>query len=153
MKILTVCLGNICRSPMAQGILRNKIKEKGLNITVDSAGTSDFSVDALPDPRARKVLNENNMDISDLRGRQFTPDDFDTFDLILAMDEDNYENIIAQARNNSDNQKVEMLMNYLYTGENISVPDPYFGDINSFHTVYELIDKATDQLLMSLTSS
>ncbi|MGM0612367.1 MAG: low molecular weight protein-tyrosine-phosphatase [Bacteroidota bacterium] len=153
MKILTVCLGNICRSPMAQGILRNKIKEKGLNITVDSAGTSDFNVDALPDPRARKVLNENNMDISDLRGRQFTPDDFDTFDLILAMDEDNYENIIAQARNNSDNQKVEMLMNYLYTGENISVPDPYFGDINSFHTVYELIDKATDQLLMSLTSS
>jgi len=138
---------------MAQGILRNKIKKKGLKITVDSAGTSDYHVDALPDPRARKVLNEHNIDISDLRGRQFTPDDFDTFDLILAMDEDNYENILAQARKNSDNQKVEMLMNYLYTGENISVPDPYFGDINSFHTVYELIDKATDQLLMSVTSS
>ena len=152
MKILTVCLGNICRSPMAEGILRKKIKDQDLDISLDSAGIQDYHIDKLPDWRARKVLNEYNMDISDLRGRQFSREDFDNFDLILTMEEEVHKNILAQARNESDKKKTEMLMNYLYPGENMSIFDPYFGDEAGFYIVYELIDKATDQLLLWLNS-
>lgn len=152
MKILTVCLGNICRSPMAEGILRKKIKDQGLDIYLDSAGIQDYHIDKLPDWRARKVLNEYNMDISDLRGRQFSREDFDTFDLILTMEEEVHKNILAQARNESDKKKTELLLNYLYPGENMSIFDPYFGDEAGFYIVYELIDKATDQLLLWLNS-
>mgnify|MGYP006277526619 CR=1 FL=1 len=150
MKVLTVCLGNICRSPMAEGILRKKIREQNLAIETDSAGTANYHIDDLPDERAMQTLQEYDNDISDLRGRQFQVNDFDKFDLILAMDEENYENILALARNDEDKSKVEMLMNYLYPGENISVPDPYFGGVSGFYDVYKMIDKATDKLIEKL---
>jgi protein-tyrosine phosphatase len=150
MKILSVCLGNICRSPMAEGILRKKIQDSGLDIELDSAGTAAYHVGEMPDPRARETLLEHDIDISDLRGRQFVQQDFDRFDLILAMDEENYHNILRLARNDKDRKKVKMLMNYLMPGENISVPDPYFGGPGGFHNVYDMIDKATDKLLESL---
>ncbi|MFW6224289.1 MAG: low molecular weight protein-tyrosine-phosphatase [Bacteroidota bacterium] len=146
-KILTVCLGNICRSPMAQGILRKKISERGLDIEVDSAGTADYHVNEAPDPRSVKTLLKYSNDISDLRGRQFESEDFIKFDLIIPMDEDNYRHIIKLARTEDDTKKVKMLMNYLYPGENISVPDPYFGGPEGFDHVYEMLDKATDKLL------
>lgn len=147
MKILTVCLGNICRSPMAQGVLRKKIRERGLNMHTDSAGTADYHVGEQPDERAMQTFNEYGIDISDLRGRQFQIEDFDKFDIILTMDEDNYENVLSLARNEADKSKVEMFMNYLYPGENISVPDPYFGGTSGFYNVYEMIDITTDKLL------
>lgn len=150
MKILTVCLGNICRSPMAQGILRKKIHQRGLPITVDSAGTSSYHSGDLPDMRARQTLQQYNIDISDLRSRQFVRDDFALFDLILAMDEDNYNTILSMAENAQERSKVKMLMNYLYSGQNISVPDPYFGGKDGFNEVYQMIDKAIDKLLETL---
>ncbi len=149
-KILTVCLGNICRSPMAQGILRKKISERGMDIKVDSAGTADYHVNEAPDPRSVETLLKYDNDISDLRGRQFITEDFDNFDLIIPMDEDNYGHIIKLARSKEDSRKVKMLMNYLYPGENISVPDPYFGGPEGFDRVYEMIDKATDKLLQDI---
>lgn len=151
MKILTVCLGNICRSPMAEGILRKKIKDRQLDYTVDSAGTAAYHVDSPPDKRAQETLSKKGINISSLRGRQFETDDFNAFDLILTMDEENYQNILSLATTGEEKGKIKMLMNYLYPGKNISVPDPYFGGPQGFEKVYEMIDQATDRLLDSLT--
>ncbi len=150
MKLLTVCLGNICRSPMAEGILRKKINDRGLNHTLDSAGTAAYHEGSPPDKRAQQTLSKKGINISDLRGRQFEIADFQEFDLILAMDEENYYNILSLATTGEEKGKVKMLMNYLYPGKNISVPDPYFGGPEGFEKVYEMIDQATDRLLDSL---
>ncbi|MFO8054591.1 MAG: low molecular weight protein-tyrosine-phosphatase [Bacteroidales bacterium] len=150
MNIVTVCLGNICRSPMAEGILRKKIQERGLDIRLDSAGTAPYHIGEAPDERAQQTLLEKGINISDLRGRQFEVSDFDRFDLILPMDEDNYNNVIELARSKADKAKVTMLMKYLYPEENISVPDPYFGGPEGFCKVYEMLDAATDKVLESL---
>src|SRR5205085_11264860 len=101
-----VCLGNICRSPMAEGILRKKITEKNLSFIVDSAGTANYHVGEPPDERAINTSKKFNVDISKLRGRQFTTKDFDTFDRIYAMDNSNYKNILRLARNENDKKKV-----------------------------------------------
>lgn len=150
MKILMVCLGNICRSPMAQGILENKIAEKGLDITVDSAGTSDYHIDQAPDHRAIKKSSEYGIDISNYRGRQINADDFKTFDRILVMDASNYENTLMVAEDKEDKSKVEMILNLSNPNSNMSVPDPYFGEEDGFENVYQLLDAACDVLIKEI---
>lgn len=146
-----VCLGNICRSPMAQGILEKKLEAKGISdVHVDSAGTSDYHIDEEPDPRAQNKTKEYNIDISHLRGRQFLPEDFDTFDYIFAMDDSNYDNIVKLARDGNDQDKVEMILNLSFPGENLPVPDPYFGAEDGFEKVYQLLDQACEVLVKRL---
>lgn len=147
MKILMVCLGNICRSPMAQGILENKAAEKDLNITVDSAGTSDYHIDQEPDHRAIAKAKEYGIDISHYRGRQIDVADFKTFDRILVMDASNYENTLLVAESDDDKSKVEMILNLSNPNSNMSVPDPYFGGEEGFENVYRLLDSACDVLI------
>ncbi len=128
MKILFVCLGNICRSPLADGIMRDLVKNEGLDWKIDSAGTSNYHINEAPDKRAQKVAKNNNVNISGLRGRQFTIKDFDEFDHIFAMDTQNYNDIIKLSRNESDKLKVELFLNRLDPGKNKSVKDPWYDD-------------------------
>lgn len=147
MKILMVCLGNICRSPMAEGIMRNKVSENEKKMIVDSAGTSNFHIGEPPDLRAIKKMQEYQINISSLKARQFTVKDFDEFDLILAMDESNFSNILKLARNESDQSKTKMILDYIYPGERMSVPDPYYGGDAGFENVYSLLDAACNKII------
>ena len=149
-KILMVCLGNICRSPMADGLLRKKVKENNLDVEVDSAGTGDWHVGDAPDPRMRDTAKNMGTPIDDLRGRQFTVSDYDNFDQIYVMDKSNYENVIKLARNEADKSKVKMILNEIMPGENAEVPDPYFGGDQGFVDVYNMLDRATDKILDKL---
>jgi protein-tyrosine phosphatase len=146
-KILMVCLGNICRSPLAEGILKSKVNNE---IIVDSAGTAAYHVGELPDSRSIEVANLNDIDITKQRARKITLSDFDKYDLIYAMDEENYNNLLAMAKNDEQRKKVNMIMNELYPNENIDVPDPYFGGKHGFKNVYTMLDKATDEILKKL---
>ncbi len=148
MKILMVCLGNICRSPLAEGILREKIKD--MDAEVDSAGTSAYHVDEAPDPRSIKIARKYGINISDLRGRQFSIADFDRFDRIYVMDESNYQNVLELARNEEDKNKVDFLLNEVEPGINNEVPDPYYGGDRGFDDVYKMLDTATDQIVKKI---
>ena len=141
MKILMVCLGNICRSPMAEGIMRNL---GGNRVKVDSAGTAGYHIGSQPDKRMIATAFEHGIDISNLSARQFQYDDFDSFDVIFAMDSSNYRNIISLAKNNNDRQKVKMML------ENGNVPDPYYGGDKGFEHVYQLLHKACQNFLDSI---
>lgn len=147
MKILMVCLGNICRSPLADGLLRQKVAEQGLNCEVDSCGTSNFHVGEGPDKRMTKTAAERGCDISFLRARQFSKQDFEDFDLIFVMDSSNYDNVMAVADENSDTSKVKMILNETFPGEDLAVPDPYWGGDEGFIEVYNLLDDATDKII------
>jgi protein-tyrosine phosphatase len=151
MKVLMVCLGNICRSPLAEGILRQKIKEKKIsNVFVDSCGTSDYHIGQTPDKRTQDNAIKHGTDLSNLRGRQFAQSDFDSFDKIFVMDSSNKEDVLALARNNEDKNKVELLLNITHPNNNLGVPDPYFGGANGFEDVYILVDAACEKLSDSL---
>lgn len=143
-----VCLGNICRSPLAEGILSSKVDD---NITVDSAGTGAWHVDSPPDPRSIEVAAKHGLDISHLRGRQFSVEDFDNFDLIYVMDASNYQNVVRLARSQEDEDKVFMILNEINPGRNQQVPDPYFGGDDGFENVYQLLDEATDQIVKKIS--
>lgn len=145
-----VCLGNICRSPMAEGILSKKLKDTNLNVSVDSAATSDYHINQQPDERAIANCKTHGIDISNLRGRQFSVEDFDEFDRIFVMDSSNYENVVALARNEEDSKKVQLILNLSQPNSNISVPDPYFGAEDGFENVYQLLDAACDILIEEL---
>ncbi len=147
MKILVVCLGNICRSPMAEGLLRDHFENAGLDIEVDSAGTSNYHIGETPDPRAIENMKQNGHDISNLRGRQFKVEDFDRFDRIYAMDRSNYHNILRLARDGNDENKVELFLNLSAPNSNSEVPDPYYGGDGGFQHVYELLEAATNSLV------
>jgi len=147
MNVLMVCLGNICRSPIAEGILRQKAQALNISIKTDSAGTSNYHIGAAPDPRMILTASKNGIDISDLKARQFVVADFDQFDLIYAMDESNYENIIALAVNDDHKKKVRLILNEVNPGENNEVPDPYFGGDQGFQHVIELLNEAVDKLI------
>lgn len=142
-----VCLGNICRSPLADGLLLRKIKERNLNWSVDSAGTANYHIGKAPDQRMIKTAAQHGTPIDFLRARQFTPTDFQHFDLILVMDQSNYQNVIRLASSNEEIKKVHFLLDYLYPGQSAEVPDPYYGTQKDFEEVYELLDKATDALI------
>ncbi|MGI9527717.1 MAG: low molecular weight protein-tyrosine-phosphatase [Weeksellaceae bacterium] len=141
---LMVCLGNICRSPLAEGLLKSKVSE---DILVDSAGTSAQHAGELPDPRSIEIATKYQLDITDQRSRKFTVDDFDNFDKIYVMDSSNYNNVKKVARNDQDMDKVELIMNELYPNQNQTVPDPYFGGASGFEHVYEMLDQATDKIV------
>jgi len=150
MKVLMICLGNICRSPMAEGILRHKAEERGFTIKLDSCGTNGYHDGEGADPRAVKNLSQKGIGISDLRSRKFRVSDFDEFDRLFVMDQSNYDNIIALARNEADRNKVSLFLNEAFPGKNRIVPDPYFGGDEGFETVYHLLTAASDAFLNSL---
>lgn len=146
MRVLMVCLGNICRSPLAEGILKNKINKKALSWEVDSAGTSAWHVGELPDARSIAVAKENNIDITDQRARQFHREDLEKFDLILAMDSSNYQNILNLASTEQQKEKVKMIMNFAKPGYNQNVPDPYYGE-DGFQEVYDMLEEACEAII------
>lgn len=143
-KILMVCLGNICRSPLAEGILKTKINSD--QVIVESAGTGDYHIGQSPDERSVEIAKTNNIDITQQRGRQFEVSDFDRFDQIYAMDNSNYKDIMRLARHEADQKKVYLILNEVLPGENCDVPDPYMGGIDGFKRVYEMLDHACDKI-------
>lgn len=143
-----VCLGNICRSPLAEGILQSKLSSD--NFFVDSAGTAGYHVGELPDKRSIEVGLKYGIDISNQRSRKFTKSDFKEFDLIFAMDESNYHNIVAMSDNTTDIQKVKIILNEIYPNENRSVPDPYYGGNRGFENVYKMLDEACNVIASKL---
>jgi protein-tyrosine phosphatase len=149
-RILMVCLGNICRSPMAQGLLEHKIKQEGLPVDCDSAGTSGYHTGENPDLRAQKTMRLHGIDISSYRARQFTSEDFFRFDKIYVMDQQNYEDVLSLAPKQEDVKKVDFLLNLIFPGENMSVPDPYWGGEQGFEDVFRLLDDATSVLIKDI---
>ena len=148
-KILMVCLGNICRSPLAEGILKSKLP-KGQFI-IDSAGTANYHVGQPPDRRSIVVAKKHGLDISNLKGRQFRLQDFDDFDLIYVMDESNYNYVIAMARTEKDKTKVKLILDEIHPNQNHDVPDPYYGGENGFENVYKMLDEACTVIANKLT--
>lgn len=147
-KVVMVCLGNICRSPLAEGILQSKV---GNNVFVDSAGTSNYHVGELPDKRSIAVAKKHGIDISQQRCRAFTSKDFETFDHIYVMDKSNYANVIQLAPTEKLKQKVKLILNELHPNQDLEVPDPYFGGEDGFEQVYQMLDKACDIIANQLT--
>lgn len=147
-KILMVCLGNICRSPLAEGLLKSKVDQA--QVMVDSAGTSNYHYGEHPDSRSIEVAQKNGLDISKLRARQFTVEDFKKFDLIYAMDKSNYENILRLAESEKDREKVKLILNEINPGKNQDVPDPYFGGKKGFDDVFDMLDQTTTIIAESL---
>jgi protein-tyrosine phosphatase len=141
MKILMVCLGNICRSPLAEGIMKAKIKDAGLDWQVDSAGTGSWHIGKLPDSRSIDVAAKHGLDLTDQRAQQFKARHLEEFDLIFAMDSSNYQNILKLATNSKQKDKVQLMMNMADEGRNQSVPDPYWDD-DGFEQVYQMLDRA-----------
>jgi len=148
MKILMVCLGNICRSPLAEGILQHKTKNT--NIFVDSAGTASYHIGKLPDIRSIEIANKYGIDLSNQRARQFSEKDYDNFDKIYVMDTHNYASIISISRNENDRNKVELILNEINPKSCDSVPDPYYGEGDGFQKVYDMLDKACDIIVSKL---
>ena len=147
MKILMVCLGNICRSPMAEGILRDKISKLSYDIEVDSAGTAAYHIGEAPDSRMIETAMSRGINISDLRARQFCVNDFDVFDKIYAMDASNLSNMQQLARNKSDLDKLDLLLNCKDSFLNKSVPDPYYGGEDGFFNVYDILEESIEFIL------
>jgi len=143
-KVLMICLGNICRSPLAEGILKSKIDPS--KVEVASAGTGDWHVGQLPDDRSIKIAEKHNIDITDQRGRHFTSKDFDEFDLIYVMDNSNKENVLALAKNDEHRKKVKLILDEIFPGENVDVPDPYYGGNSGFDSVYKMLDEACEKI-------
>ncbi|OAD91252.1 protein-tyrosine-phosphatase [Aequorivita soesokkakensis] len=143
-RILMVCLGNICRSPLAEGILKSKIDTS--KVVVDSAGTGHWHVGDLPDKRSIAVGRKYNIDITNQRGRQFSAKDFDDFDIIYVMDNSNKENVLAMAQTDSQREKVKLILDEIFPGENVDVPDPYFGGDSGFENVFSMLDEACEQI-------
>ena len=148
MKILMVCLGNICRSPLAEGIL--SLKGKHLNLEVDSAGTAAYHIGKQPDIRSIEIANKYTIDLNQQRARQFSRADFDKFDIIYAMDTNNYAHLISLASNETERNKIRMILNEINPNAYQSVPDPYYGGENGFQEVYNMLDKACDKIIQNI---
>jgi protein-tyrosine phosphatase len=149
-KILFVCLGNICRSPLAEGLLADKIAKLGLEerFKLDSCGTGDYHIGELPDERARKTASDNGLALNQ-RARQFESRDFDHFDHILVMDNSNKIKVIGQASSEAHLQKVQLMRDF-ETNEELKgsdVPDPYYGGEEGFQNIYNILDTCTENLL------
>jgi protein-tyrosine phosphatase len=152
MKVLFVCLGNICRSPLAEGIFRAKVAQAGLagRIEIDSAGTGDWHIGEAPDERAQHCARGRGVEIGGLRARQFRAADFRAFDRILAMDAANLANILRLATSENDRRRVRLMLDYPGGPADTQVPDPYFGGLDGFERVYDLLAAACDHLLTEI---
>ncbi len=147
MKILMVCLGNICRSPLAEGVLKHKAEEAGLHWTVESAGTNGYHIGEAPHHLSQKVAKLNGIDICEQRARRFVKEDFDRYDKIYAMAADVLDDIRQIAKEKFDPAKVDLFLNELYPGKNASVPDPWYGTEPGYHDVYKLIDATCEKII------
>ncbi len=143
-----VCLGNICRSPLAEGILSSKISK--MKVTIDSAGTAGYHVGSKPDPRAIDIAKKNNIDISTLRARKFERSDFINFDKIYVMDKNNFNDVIGLAENKNEASKVILITDILDSDS--FVPDPYYGDLDDFEKVFNLLDKICQKIANKIES-
>jgi protein-tyrosine phosphatase len=150
-KILMVCLGNICRSPLAEGILKSKL-DKSL-YSIDSAGLGNYHVGELPDKRSIQVANENLIDITDQRARQFEIVDFEKYDIIYCMDYQNYIRLMALAKTEQHQAKIKMILDEIFPGEHMDVPDPYTESIFAFRNVYKMLDEACEVIASNLKES
>jgi protein-tyrosine phosphatase len=148
MKILMVCLGNICRSPLAEGILAHKTQH--LDVTVESAGTAGYHIGKLPDKRSIEIANKYEIDISNQKARQFSRADFDEFDIIYAMDTNNFAHLTSLAENQNERNKIRMILNEINPESFDSIPDPYYGGDNGFYIVYNMLDKACNKIITQI---
>jgi protein-tyrosine phosphatase len=139
-KVLMVCLGNICRSPLAEGILQSKLPRQ--DYIIDSAGTANYHIGTAPDKRSIVTAKKFGIDISQQKCRQLSKSDFETFDYIYVMDNSNYKNVIAIAPNEASKQKVKLILNELESIGNLEVPDPYYGEMEDFEHIFHLLDDA-----------
>jgi len=147
-KVLMVCLGNICRSPLAEGILASKLpKDKFI---VDSAGTGSWHIGHAPDKRSIAVAQKNGLCIDGQKGRQFKTSDFDEFDYIYVMDNSNYRDVLHLAKTEEHKKKVHLILNELFPDENVDVPDPYYGAVNGFDNVYQMLDEVSEIIATKL---
>jgi len=147
-KVLMVCLGNICRSPLAHGILEAKVDRT--QVQVDSAGTGSWHVGDAPDKRSIAIAQIKGLDISSQRGRQFVAQDFDRFDRIYVMDNSNLKNVLKLAQKPEHKGKVKLILEELFPGENVDVPDPYYGGTEGFEQVYHMLDQACEKIATQL---
>lgn len=147
-KILMVCLGNICRSPLAEGILASKLPKN--KFVVDSAGTGSWHIGRQPDQRSIVVAKKHNINISKQKGRQFAKSDFDAFDYIYVMDNTNYQDVIQLSENKTQVEKVQLILDELFPNQNVDVPDPYFGLPNGFEIVFNMLDETCDLIANKL---
>lgn len=148
-KVLMVCLGNICRSPLAEGILQSKVASD--KVFVDSAGTAGYHVGNAPDPRSIAVAKMHGLDISHQQCRKFNVSDFNMFDHIYVMDKSNLANVIALAQSEEDREKVKLLLSEV-NDETLEVPDPYYGGEDGFEKVYQMIDAACSTIAKQITN-
>lgn len=150
-KILMVCLGNICRSPLAQGVLQHKLDSFNLkNIYVDSAGTGSWHAGNPPDIRSIEIAEKYGIDISQQRARQFSSNDFNTFNKIIVMDTKNYKDLLDLSSSQIDSDKIKLLLSYSYKNERASVPDPYYGGDDGFENIYKLINSACNEIIKEI---
>lgn len=147
MRVLMVCLGNICRSPIAEGLLAHKVRQQGLDWQVDSAGTESYHIGSAPHRHSQEICRRNNIDITQQRARQFSVADFDSYDKIYALADDVYNNIADIGGAQADMSKVVLFLNELNPGSDESVPDPYYGGADGYTHVYDLIDRTCDEII------
>lgn len=147
MKILMVCLGNICRSPLAEAVLQQKAIEAGLDWAVESAGTNSYHIGEPPHPLSQKVATMNGIDISSQRARRFIAADIEAYDKVYALAGDVLDDIRSISKNKFDASKVDLLMNELHPGKDMDVPDPYYGPEKGYHEVYDMIDEVCNVIV------
>ena len=147
--VLFVCMGNICRSPTAEGVFRHVVKQAGMqdNIMIDSAGTHAYHIGESPDKRSQAKAKEHGVDLSNQKARKALAKDFERFDYIIAMDRSNYEDLKSLTRNQEQSQKLSLFMDYADNWNNTEVPDPYYGGSNGFQEVFDMVTSASEGLL------
>lgn len=146
-----VCLGNICRSPLAEGILRHKALQKGLTWHIESAGTGSWHVGEAPDPRSQRVAKNHGIDISQQRAQKFLSEFLLTFDWIFTMDSSNYQDVMAYAKSSEERNKIELIMNMVEPKRNIAVPDPYYDD-DLYESVFLMLENACEAIIRRVES-
>ncbi len=144
-----VCLGNICRSPLAEGILTSMVNPE--KTEVSSAGTGGWHVGSQPDPRSIAVAQKNKIDITNQRGKQFSTYDYEVYDHIFVMDSANYREVLKLANTEAERAKVSMILDEIFPGEAVDVPDPYYGGDNGFDDVYKMLYEACEKIVSRLT--
>jgi protein-tyrosine phosphatase len=147
MKVLMICLGNICRSPLAEGVLAQKVDEQSLDWKIDSCGTGGWHAGEKPDKRSIDVAKKNGIDISRQQARKFRCTDIDSFDMLFVMDKQNYDDVIRNCHTDVEKAKVRLILSEVDGWENAVVPDPYYGGDDGFDKVFMMIDKACDAII------